>query len=97
MLISLPYKVGDVVSMKLTTGEEVVGKLEDDTSDSVTISRPLVLAAGPQGMSLAPYLITANDVGSIVYKRQHVVAIAASAKEMSNNYLQATTGIALGT
>jgi|APGre2960657404_1045060.scaffolds.fasta_scaffold26516_3 hypothetical protein len=95
MLLNVPYKTGDVVSMKLVTGEEVVGKLDDDGTDSVTIHRPLVLAAGPQGMSLAPYMITANDAGLVTYKRTHVVAMAASAKQMSDNYLQATTGIAL--
>ena len=33
MLIETPYKVGETVSLKLTSGEEVVARLEEETSE----------------------------------------------------------------
>jgi small nuclear ribonucleoprotein (snRNP)-like protein len=30
MLIEAPYKNGDIVTLKLTSGEELIGKLEEE-------------------------------------------------------------------
>jgi len=95
MLISFPYKPGDVVSMKVLTGEEIIGKLESETADGFIISRPLVLAAGPQGMSLAPYLITAAEIEKLEFRKQHIIGIATSTAAMGKNYLEAVSGIKL--
>ena len=32
MLIDTPYKNGDIVSIKLNSGEEVIAKLEEETN-----------------------------------------------------------------
>jgi hypothetical protein len=46
MLIETPYKVGDVITIKLTSGEELVGKFEADDDTKIKVNKPLTLVAG---------------------------------------------------
>ncbi len=93
MLLSVPYRPGDVVTIKISTGEEVIGKYEGDEKDGMKVARPLVLAAGPNGnIALAPYMFTA-DSSAVIFKAQHVICVAPSIKQAQDQYIQATTGI----
>ena len=40
MLIEAPYTVGDTVSIKLSSGEEVVARLEAESGDKITVVKP---------------------------------------------------------
>ena len=42
MLIQAPYKTGDVVSLKLSSGEETVGRLEEIKDNFFVIKKPLL-------------------------------------------------------
>ena len=45
----------DTVTVKLSTGEEVLGKYVGDEKDSISISKPVVLTPTPQGqIALTP-------------------------------------------
>ena len=95
MLIETPYKVGDTVSLKLTSGEEVVARLHEENTDSVILHKPLMLAAMQQGMGLAPFMFTINPDSKVVIEKNKVVCIVKTVEEMSNQYVKSTTGIAL--
>ena len=43
MLIEAPYKVGDTVSFKLNSGEELVARLDTEDAKSFTLRKPMVL------------------------------------------------------
>jgi len=43
MLIETPYKNGDTISLKLSSGEEVVARLEEERDDTLKLSKPLML------------------------------------------------------
>ncbi len=42
MIIEAPYKVGDVVSIKLSSGEEMIAKLEEETATHISLNKPLI-------------------------------------------------------
>jgi len=56
MIIETPYKVGDTVSLKLSSGEEIVGRLDDESTTKFTLKKPMVLIMGAEGLGLAPYM-----------------------------------------
>ena len=56
MLIDIPYKVGDTVSLKLISGEEIVARLENEQSANYTLKKPMVLIAQEKGLGLAPFM-----------------------------------------
>jgi len=93
MLLNIPYRPGDTVTVKLSTGEEVLGKYVGDEKDSISISKPVVLTPTPQGqIALTPYIFS-GDSDNVLFKNHHVICITSAKKQFSDNYIQATTGI----
>jgi len=58
MLVQSTYKSNDTVSIKITSGEEIVGRLVEETSDYVRLKKPMMVVAAGQGIGLAPYMFT---------------------------------------
>lgn len=95
MLITKGISVGEVVTIKLNSGEEIVGKLSDENDTHYVISKPMVLSMTPQGIGMMPYLITVEPDKDVPIKKAAVGVILESAREFANQYVQGTTGIAL--
>jgi hypothetical protein len=99
MLVQSNYNINDVVTLKLANGEELVGKLTNISDTEVTLTRPLVFTLNPQNGSamLVPWLMSVDprNAQPISINRANVLAITKTIKEISNNYTQATTGIAV--
>lgn len=93
MLIEKSYKLNDIVTLALASGQEALGKLvrEDDTS--IVLSRPLTIAFGPQGAAFQPFTMTGDSEGEVAFIKDKVVAILKTNNETTNGYRQATSGI----
>ena len=95
MLIETPYKIGDTVSLKLSTGEEVIARLEDETDTNVTLHKPMVLIANQQGLGMAPFMFSVSPDSKFKLRLSSVTCIVKTEKEIASQYTQQTTGIAL--
>lgn len=95
MIIEAPYKVGDVVSFKLTSGEEVIARLEEENDKAYKVTKPLMLAATQQGLGLAPYMFSVSPETKVNMNKAAVVSVSKTIKEMADQYIQGTTGIHL--
>ena len=95
MLVELNYKKGDIISIKLVTGEEVVAKFEEETDTVITIDKPMSLQLGPQGMGISQFMLTMDMDSKVTISKQNCLVIARTRKEMSDQYIQGTTRIAL--
>lgn len=95
MLISKGATVGEIVTLKLSTGEELVGRLSEEADTYYMIDHPLTLVAGPKGLGLQPWLFTVEPSKTYKIYKDKVMTMQATMKEMSDSYLQGTTGIAL--
>jgi len=93
MLIEAPYKNGDTVSLKLSSGEEVIGRLEEETKESIKLHKPLMLTMSQQGIGLAPFMFTASPDATITLKQSKVICVVKTIDEMSKQYISNTTGI----
>ena len=94
MLIETPYKVGETVSIKLTSGEEVVARLEEEKDESFILHKPLMVTATQQGLGLAPFMFTIGPDAKVKIDHNKVVCLVKTQDEMSKHYIQSTTGIA---
>ena len=94
MLLEKPMASGDVVSLKLVNGDEIIARLESDDEKTVSITKPLAITAGPQGLGMIPWIFLGNKE-TITLKKEHVFAMVPSKKEAADQYMQGTTGIAL--
>lgn len=94
MLINKGISAGEVVSIKLISGEEIIARLEEDGAQGIKISKPLSVVPGPQGLGMMPFMfLSASD--DMTFKKEHVIAMNPAKKEAADQYLQGTTGIAL--
>jgi hypothetical protein len=94
MLLEKPLASGDVVSLKLVNGDEIIARLESDDDKGITITKPLAITAGPQGLGMIPWVFLGNKE-TFTLKREHVFVVVPSKKEAADQYMQGTTGIAL--
>lgn len=92
MLIETPYKVNDIVTLKILGGDEVVGRLIA-IDGNVTINKPHAVMMGQQGFGLAPYVLTAGPDFKIDVKDQHIVCIVKTYDPVAKEYIKQTSGI----
>jgi hypothetical protein len=95
MLLELSYKVGDTVSIKLSSGEELIAKLTEETADKIVLEKPLTLVAQQQGIGLAPFMFTVSPDAKLNINMKNVICMSKTIEEMAKQYTSQTTGIAL--
>ena len=95
MLIEAPYKEGDTVSFKLSSGEEIVARLESENEKSYTLKKPMVLIAQQQGLGLAPFMFSVSPDGKFVLQANSVSCVAKTQEEIAKQYMSQTSGIAM--
>lgn len=95
MLIDKGVTEGEIVTIKLTSGEEILAKLVEDGPLHFKLNKPMVLSMGPQGIGMMPYLLTASVDKDIKLVRATVTVIEATDKSFADAYIQQTTGIKL--
>ena len=95
MLQTSQFNNGDVVSFKLTNGEEILAKIVASDMSTYTISKPVTIMAQQQGLQFVQGFFTANQDKNITLNKSAVIMTAVPAEEVVKSYTEATTGIAL--
>ncbi len=95
MLIDKGTTEGEVVTLKLSTGEELIAKLIEDGPLYYKLSKPMVLSMTQKGVGMMPYLFTVNPDKEIKVSKSNVIVVEATDKDFATAYTQQTTGIAL--
>ena len=95
MLIDKGVAVNEVITLKLTSGEEVVAKLVEETDVYYKLSKPMVLSMTQQGVGLMPYLFTVNPDKEVKLLKTTVTMAEATDKSFADQFIQQTTGIKL--
>lgn len=95
MLVNKGYTQGDVVSVKLLGGEEIIARFEGENDKELIVSKPMSVVPGHQGLGMMPWMFLAITDRDIKIRQTAIVAIADPKKDAADQYLQGTTGIAL--
>lgn len=93
MLIETPYKTGDTVSLKLSSGEEIVARLEEETDNRFVLHKPMVLIMQQQGLGLAPYMFSVSPDTKFNVLASTVSCIAKTEGEIAKQYTSQTSSI----
>ena len=86
-------KAGEVATFRVTTGEEVIGKVVDIDGEDMLVSRPLTLTSTSQGVSFMPVTMLGDPDGEVIYHLTHVVAFMTTRETAQKSYEQAVSGI----
>lgn len=93
MLISKGVSAGEVITLKLTSGEELVAKLVEDTDTHYKLSHPQVIGMGPQGPGLMPYLFTVDPNRDIKLSKITVTVAEPTDAGFAKQFLESTSAI----
>lgn len=94
LLINKGYTSGDVISIKLSNGDEIIARFEEEANGVVKINRPLALTMSQGGLGMIPWMFLGADE-TLTLKKDHIFAMMPSKKDAADQYIQGTTGIAL--
>lgn len=95
MFITKGVSPGEIITFKLSSGEELIAKLIEETMTHFKISRPLLIAMSPQGPALMPYLFTVHPDKEIQLNKSGITVAVDTDKSFADQYIQSTTGIKL--
>jgi hypothetical protein len=95
MLISKGVSVGEVITLKLTSGEELVAKLTEETDVYYKLSKPMVIGMGQKGPGLMPYLFTVNPDKDVKLSKITVTVAEPTDESFAKQFLESTSGIQL--
>jgi len=95
MLIDRGVTVGEVVTFKLTSGEELVAKLVEDTPTHYKLARPMVIGMGPSGPGLMPYLFTVAPEKEVKLAKGTITMAEATDKKFADQFIETVSGIKL--
>lgn len=87
------YDKGDIISLKLVNGDEIVARLVSDESEYFTVSKPCTVMPSAKGLGLIQSLFTSELNKDIVIEKRHIMMHAITQKEVETHYIQTTTGI----
>ena len=85
---------GDIVTV-LTVAGEFVGKLNEEKNNSVVLDNPRMLVQNQQGMGFAYGVCISGEKDPKECEFKGVVLVTPTNKDVSDAWIQATTGIAL--
>ena len=80
------FKEGNLVTLKLASGEEVIAKFVSLTSDYISIDKALVLMQGPQGLAFGTFFSTAEQKEPININKDKITSIANINDKIKNEY-----------
>jgi hypothetical protein len=96
------YKKGDVVSIRLSNGEEIMGKFLEEDDVIITLDKPKVVRLvqhqdGGTQVVLQPYMVSKNPDSDFPVRKVHMMSVVETDELMAKDYLSSTSGIALAT
>jgi hypothetical protein len=95
MLIDKGVTPGEVVTMRLVSGEEVVAKLSEETDKSYKVSRPMIITLSGQGIGMMPFVFTTPPDKNLEINKSAVTMISPTELNFADQYISGTTGIDL--
>lgn len=91
------YTAGDIISLKISNGDEVVAKFVEENDDGIKVSKPMTVMPTQNGIVLVPSLFTSESDLPLLINFRHIMLHGPTVKEMSDHYIKKTTGIQLAT
>lgn len=87
------FEQGDIISLRLISGDEMIGKYIEEDMVSVKLSKPVMLAMTPKGPAMAPAMMTVHPDTDFSISKAAIILQGKTVKEVSDQYTFQTTGI----
>lgn len=99
-MLTTNYKENEVITLKLSTGEEVLGYYVDSDADQITLRKPvtLVVTSNEGGVALAPFIMTSDyikDNTKLKFYKTGIIVDLKAGEDFTNAYTKQMSGIDL--
>lgn len=99
-MLQQKYKQNEVITIKLVSGEEVMGYFISMTAEEITLRKPVTPVATESGVGLAPYIMTSDylqsgNVGELSFNKQTIITHIPTEKQFANAYTKQVSGLDL--
>ena len=82
------YEIGEVVSFKTVSGDEICGQLASVTNDSYEVSKPCIVVTSPEGIGLIQAMFGLDPENeNINIRDQHVITMCHTHPGMRDHYM----------
>ena len=87
------YKDGDLITLKLMHGEEVISTLQSQTETHLEIMKALTLMQGPQGLAFGTFFSTARQDEPIMIAVDKITSMAHINDKIKEEYKRVFSAI----
>jgi hypothetical protein len=98
-MLTTTYTTAQVITLKLASGEEIIGYYAKEDMGSITLRKPVVPVPTNDGASvgLAPYIMSSNYLhesgGELNFNKQAIITTTPTNKAFADVYVQQVSGI----
>ena len=85
--------LGEVYTIKIANGDELITRICATSESDFTITKPLTVVPGPQGIQLIHSLFTGDPNRGYSLSKNACMIVAPARQEVHDSYVEATTGI----
>jgi translation initiation factor IF-1 len=83
---------GDVINIKLISGDEIIGELVDQDDSHYELKKPCIVVTSTEGIGLLQAMFGLDpDKENLVYKNNHVITMCHAHEKMREHYITVTT------
>ena len=95
MLFDKPLKSGETVTIKLTTGEELIARFDEEQDGNIVANKPVVLAPGAgRRIGMVPWIMSAEP-DKVRINKENILTYTTTQKEIADKYIEMTSSITL--
>lgn len=93
LLQKTKFTENDIISFKLISGEEIIGKYVSEDMVDIIIHYPIMLAMTQKGPAMAPLMMTVDPDKDFNIPKSVISFKGITNKEIADQYILQTTGI----
>jgi len=85
MLKSKAMSPGSIVSLRILNGDELIARLKEANSESVTLTNPMVVAVSEEGAGAIPWFAL-GDASVVNIKMTHIYSMVPAKLDAAEEY-----------
>lgn len=86
-------EINKLYTFKLTTGEELIARMIEIQEDFYQLESPIGVVLSPQGLQMVPSLFSSLQEENVLLNKTACAMVGLPREDVSNGWIQATTGI----
>jgi hypothetical protein len=86
------FQTGDIINLKLISGDEVVGELVTKNNSTLELKNPCLVVTSPDGIGLIQAMFGLDpEKETLTYKDQHIITTCFTHVKMREHYITITS------